>query len=274
MKVGARRAARCAHGADALTLADALPKLHIDAGQMKESAAETMTMVDHQQIALKREWPISGQNHDAVGRSKDWISGRPRDIDAAMIGARHASVNALRSEQSGNTADPGPQEALAPTGRACVHAARCGNPGQFGSAKRKIGFIIPHRAKCRVDPLYPPSTRGDVDDLAKHMAIGEARGQARLRLGVTVESDEKASVPTETDWLIIKAQFRYRGRRCADEDAALLCFAIKDDAGNGVGSWIFRRPHTAYHQQERGRPTPHRRPRAFSSACAEASALA
>ena len=108
MKMRACRSARCAYRADPFPLAHGLPQLHIDAGKMKEGAAKAMTMVDHQQIALQREWALSGEDHYAICGSKYGASRRSSDVDAAMIGARHALIDALRSEKAGNTADAWP----------------------------------------------------------------------------------------------------------------------------------------------------------------------
>ncbi len=98
MKMGTGCTTRCAHGAYALPLANTLTKLHIDAGQVKKRTAEAMTMIDHQQIPFQREWSVGGQNHDTVGGSEDWISGRSGNVDAAMVAARHALINPLRSK--------------------------------------------------------------------------------------------------------------------------------------------------------------------------------
>ncbi len=139
---------------------------------------------------------------------------------------------------------------MTPTGGTRLKAARGGDSSKFRPTKREKGFIILNRAKCCVDPLYPPSTRGDSDDLADRATIGKTRGQERLRPSVTVKSDEEAAVPIETDRLIIEAQFRRRNRHPAHKGPALLCFALEDDGGIVGGGWSARRRYTEKYQQE------------------------
>lgn len=83
VKMRACRAASRTNRADALTLADGLAKLHVDARQMEESAAEALAVVDDQQIALQREGMIGRQRHHSVSRRQNGIAGDRSDIDAA-----------------------------------------------------------------------------------------------------------------------------------------------------------------------------------------------
>src|SRR3546814_13759328 len=108
---------------------------------MEESSVQSMSMVDHQQIALQREGAVGGQDHYPIGWRDDGLARRAGYVDAAMIGARLALIDALRSEQAGDAADARPDEALAPALRVRHAIARSGDPFQFGL---EIG-----RASCR-----------------------------------------------------------------------------------------------------------------------------
>lgn len=100
MKMRPRCAASRADSADPLPTHDGIPQFHVDAGKMQESAAETMAMVDHQQPPFQREGAIGSQYDHAIGGRDDRLSGCSGYINAAMIGARHALIDALRSEQT------------------------------------------------------------------------------------------------------------------------------------------------------------------------------
>lgn len=97
------RPGRASGGTDrtqGLTTTNMVASFHIDPRQMEKGAVESHAVIDHQQIALQREGMVSRQHDHAIGgRDKDRAS-RLRDIDARMIGAGFAAIDALRAEQA------------------------------------------------------------------------------------------------------------------------------------------------------------------------------
>src|SRR3546814_11903157 len=100
------------HRSGALSWDQSLAGNNVRPGEREESAVQSMSMVDHQQIALQREGAVGGQDHYPSGGRDDGLARRAGYVDAAMIGARLAQIDALRSEQAGDAADPRPDEEI------------------------------------------------------------------------------------------------------------------------------------------------------------------
>src|SRR3546814_13147145 len=90
--------------ADALSLDNMLAGNHVDPREMEESAVQSMSMVDPQQIALQRAGAVGGPDHYPIGWRHDGLA-RPADsYAAALISPRPGLIDAVRSASAAGPA--------------------------------------------------------------------------------------------------------------------------------------------------------------------------
>src|SRR3546814_18220661 len=81
-----------------LALHDAVAEFHFEALAMEKGARQSHAVIDDQQIALQREGRRRREHHHPVGGRDEGGSRGNRDVGAAMIAARLALIDALRTE--------------------------------------------------------------------------------------------------------------------------------------------------------------------------------
>ena len=109
------RCAAChADLANHLPLFDNLAFGNEQLGTMQKRAVHAVAMIDHQQVALKRESIFCRQRYNAVSGRNEERAGDARNIHATMRRAGYALIDALRPEQPRYPAAQRPDKILSP----------------------------------------------------------------------------------------------------------------------------------------------------------------
>ena len=201
---------------------------------MQVGRGHTLAVIDQRDAAA--EIMIRRQGHGAIRGRQDRRAGGRGHVDAIMLRARYAVVDALTAEDAAEPARRRPVEARKKITARCVRHSRQENlfdlPGDAGRDFRRRRHRVLWQA---VYPLHIILAHRRREGLAVATAIGIPHGDNRCGGLVGAETERKPAIGQDAQRPAIQCRHR-TGRGTAHRQAALF-----QRTGDGKTNWPFLR---------------------------------